>query len=94
MRAANAAIHSSGADLAIFTCDPALCDFYVQGGWSVMADSYLVGGTREQPVLSSDLGTGGKVVMLDAISALAEEHLADFAAARIELYPGPIDKLW
>jgi aminoglycoside 2'-N-acetyltransferase I len=89
--AALAAIRESGADLGIFTCDRPLQAFYEEAGWSMLPGSVLVGGTPEEPFPSDQFD---KVVMAAFFSDLAQRHAESFRHARIELYPGPIDKLW
>lgn len=89
--AAHELIRSSGVDVGIFTCDRGLCDFYSRAGFSVVEGSYLVGGTVEEPLLSSDFA---KVLMLSTIRSRAQADRGSFEGARIELYSGVIDRLW
>jgi aminoglycoside 2'-N-acetyltransferase I len=89
--AAHDAIAVSGADLAIFTCDWPLRGFYESAGWHWLAGTVLLGGTPAKPLPSDVLG---KVAMGDFFPARAKEAAGDFAGARIDLYPGTIDKLW
>jgi hypothetical protein len=51
----------------------------------------LVGGTREAPLSSDRLG---KVTLAGFFSEEAQRHAGSFAGARVELYPGEIDRLW
>ena len=53
----------------------------------------LVGGTRLSPFPSDQPGFD-KVTMADFFSHEARRHRSSFQHARIELYPGEIDKLW
>lgn len=89
--AAREAIAASGADLGIFTCDPPLQAFYESCGWMVLAGTVLIGGTPEAPLPSDRLG---KVTLAGFFSEKAQHHAGSFAGARLELYPGEIDRLW
>ncbi len=89
--AAREAIQAGGADLGIFTCDRPLQAFYESAGWSPLPHAVLVGGTPEEPFPSDRLG---KLVLACFFSERARRHARSFDHARIELYPGPIDKLW
>lgn len=89
--AARALIESSGADLGIFTCDGHLQGFYERAGWEPLPGAVLVGGTPEAPLASDTLD---KVTLAAFFSPHARHHRDDFPGARIELYPGPIDRLW
>ena len=79
------------ADLGLFTCDPPLRRFYEEAGWGILIGTVLIGGTRDQP-LPSD--REGKITMGHFYSLRARRHAQEFIRARIELYPGEIDKLW
>ena len=89
--AAREAIAASGADVGIFTCDRPLAPFYESAGWTVLPGTVLVGGTAEEPFPSDQWD---KVTLARFFSARAQDASAQFAGARIALYPGPIDKLW
>lgn len=89
--AARELIAASGADIGLFTCDPALRRFYERAGWRLLPGTVLIGGTREAPLPSDALG---KVVMSWCFSARARAAAACFVGARIELHPGEIDRLW
>jgi GNAT superfamily N-acetyltransferase len=89
--AARDAIRDSGADLGIFTCDRPLLAFYESAGWSVLPGAVLVGGTPDEPFLSDRFD---KVVLARFFSTHAQSCAASFDHARIEIYPGAIDKLW
>jgi aminoglycoside 2'-N-acetyltransferase I len=78
-------------DLGIFTCDIYLLSFYEGAGWKHLPGTALIGGTPEEPVPSDQFD---KVTLARFFSAKAKEAAADFVEARIELYPGEIDKLW
>jgi GNAT superfamily N-acetyltransferase len=89
--AARTAIRESGADLGIFTCDRPLRSFYESAGWATLDGAVLIGGTPEEPFPSDRFD---KVVMAAFFSDVAQRHAESFRQARIELYPGQIDKLW
>ncbi len=91
VEAAREAMAAGGADLGIFTCDHPLQAFYERAGWQALTGSVLVGGTRDAPFPSDVLA---KVVMACFFSRKAREAAGTFVGARIELYPGEIDKLW
>ncbi len=80
-----------GADLGIFTCDSPLRSFYESGGWGYLPDTVLIGGTLESPFPSDQFD---KVTMAAFFSPKGRSHAASFLGARIELYPGEIDRLW
>ncbi len=82
---------AGGADLGIVSCDRPLQAFYEAAGWSVLPGAVLVGGTPEEPFPSDRLD---KVVLASFFSNRAQRHAQSFDQARIELYPGRIDKLW
>ncbi len=91
VRAAGELMQESGADLGLLTCDPELETFYGRAGWSPLPGAVLVGGTPAAPLPSDGLG---KTVMAAFLSDHARRHAAAFRRARIELYPGTIDRLW
>jgi GNAT superfamily N-acetyltransferase len=91
VEAAREEIEASGADLGIFTCDRLLRAFYERAGWELLPGAVLVGGTPEEPLPSDGFD---KVVLARFFSARARQHAAAFADARIELYPGEVDRLW
>jgi len=80
-----------GRDLGIFTCDTELAGFYRKAGWQLLPGTMLIGGTREEPFPSDQFD---KVTLGSLFSPHAQRHAADFEHARIELYPGNVDKLW
>jgi aminoglycoside 2'-N-acetyltransferase I len=82
---------TNGADLGIFTCDVELRAFYESAGWRHLAGSVLVGGTPQDPFPSDGLD---KVVMGDFFTEKGRSAQRTFVGARIELYPGAIDRLW
>ena len=84
-------IAESGRDLGIFTCDQPLANFYVRAGWRLLPGTVLVGGTPEAPFPSDQLD---KVTLGEFFTHHARTHAADFEGARIELYPGELDRLW
>jgi aminoglycoside 2'-N-acetyltransferase I len=89
--AAQNEMRASGVDLGIFTCDRPLQAFYERAGWDVLPGTVLVGGTPEDPFPSDRFD---KVVMAAFFSDRAQRRSESFGHARIELYPGRIDKLW
>jgi GNAT superfamily N-acetyltransferase len=91
VRTAREAIAASGADLGIFTCDLPLQAFYERNGWETLTGTVLVGGTPEKPFPSDQFE---KVTMAAFFSARARAAAHTFVGARVELYPGDIDKLW
>jgi aminoglycoside 2'-N-acetyltransferase I len=91
--AARKAMAAGDLDLGLFTCDRPLQGFYERAGWHLLPGAVLVGGTRRSPFPSDQPGFD-KVTMADCFSAEAQRHQRSFHHARIELYPGEIDKLW
>jgi len=90
-QAAREKMEARGADLGIFTCDSYLMRFYEGAGWKHLPGTVLIGGTPEEPFPSDQFD---KVTLARFFSAKAKDVEADFVGARIELYPGEIDKLW
>jgi GNAT superfamily N-acetyltransferase len=91
VEAARRMIEASGADLGIFTCDRSLQAFYERTGWQFLPGTVLVGGTPAKPFPSDALD---KVTMGSFFSSKARAVVARFLGARIEPYPGEIDRLW
>jgi len=91
VEAARERLEASGVDLGIFTCDSPLEPFYTSAGWQLLPGTVLVGGTPEAPFPSDQFD---KVTMGLFFTARARAHADDFVGARIDLYPGAIDKLW
>ena len=79
-----------GADLSLFTCAPERAALYGRAGWEPLPGACLVGGTREAPFRSGDLGL---VTLGMFLSPRAREHAADFAHADIVLELGR-GQLW
>ena len=79
-----------GADLSLFTCAPERAALYGRAGWEPIPGACLVGGTREAPFRSGDLGL---VTLGMFLSPRAREHAADFAHADIVLELGR-GQLW
>ena len=75
-------IAASDADIGVFTCDPPLAGFYARCGWTLMEGTWLVGGTREKPFPSNDLG---KCTFMEFFSEKARAHRADFEGVPIYL---------
>ncbi len=84
-------IEAGGADLGIFTCDLDLRAFYERAGWRCLPGTVLVGGAPEAPFPSDQFD---KVTMAAFFSRRAHDAADGFIGARVELYPGEIDKLW
>ncbi|MEU6079357.1 GNAT family N-acetyltransferase [Streptomyces sp. NPDC047108] len=80
-------------DVGLFTCDRPLQAFYESAGWHVLPGTVLIGGTPEAP-FPSDRPGFDKVTMACFFSEASRAHEASFRGARVELYPGEIDKLW
>ena len=91
--AAREHIEASGADLGIFTCDRELLGFYLGAGWEHLEGTVLIGGTPEDP-LPSDGDGFDKVTLGAFFTGKARAARADVVGARVELYPGLIDRLW
>ncbi|WP_066949226.1 GNAT family N-acetyltransferase [Microtetraspora fusca] len=91
--AARTAMADAGFDIGLFTCDRPLQAFYESGGWQPLPATVLIGGTPEEPFPSDQPGFD-KVTMADFFSVRSRQHRPSFHQARIELYPGLIDKLW
>lgn len=81
----------SGADLGIFTCDRHLLPFYERAGWEWLPGTVLIGGTPEAPFPSDQFD---KVTMAAFFSRRALVAAQSFVGARVELYPGEVDRLW
>ena len=90
-RAALRMMREAGADLGIFTCDRQLQRFYEGAGWECLPGTVLVGGTPHDPFPSDRFD---KVTMASFFSATANAARERFVGARVELYPGDIDRLW
>lgn len=82
-----------GLDLGLFTCDRPLHGFYESAGWHLLTGTVLIGGTPSAPFPSDQPGFD-KITMGDFFSPAARREQASFHNARIELYPGEIDRLW
>ena len=91
--AARESMPERGIDLGLFTCDRELAGFYERSGWDVLAGAVLIGGTPDDP-FPSDRPGFDKVTLAAFFSPAAQANRAAFEHARIELYPGRIDKLW
>ena len=89
--AALALMQEMGADLGIFTCDSPLRRFYEGAGWEHLTGAVLIGGTSDEPFPSDQFD---KVTMASFFTARAKAARLRFEGARIELYPGLIDRLW
>jgi len=91
VREARRTMAELGNDLGIFTCDTELAGFYRKAGWQLLPGTVLVGGTPEEPFPSDQFD---KVTLGSLFTPHGRQHAADFEHARIELYPGEIDRLW
>ena len=89
--AAREAMRTAGADLALFTCDTLLAPFYESGGYTVLPAAVLVGGIPDDPLPSDRFD---KVTLWYPYTSRALANAAAFRGARVELYPGTIDRLW
>jgi aminoglycoside 2'-N-acetyltransferase I len=91
VEAAREAMRADRADLAIFTCDTPLAPFYESAGFAILEGAVLIGGTPADPLPSDRYD---KVTLACFFTPRAKAHREDFVGARIELYPGEIDRLW
>lgn len=91
--AAHQMMITGGLDLGLFTCDRTLQAFYESAGWHLLPGTVIIGGTPIAPFPSDQPGFD-KVTMGDFFSPAARREQASFHNARIELYPGQIDRLW
>ena len=89
--AARELIEAGGADLGIFTCDRPLQAFYEAAGWQHLPGTVLIGGTPQDPLPSDRFD---KVTLACFFSPAAQAAAVDFVGARVDLYPGEIDRLW
>ena len=80
-----------GADLVLFTCDAHLVAFYERTGYAVLPGAVLVGGTPAEPLRSDSLA---KTTMAAFLTERAQGAAGAFEHCDIELFPGPIDRLW
>ncbi|MBA8927525.1 GNAT superfamily N-acetyltransferase [Kutzneria viridogrisea] len=91
--AARELMSTRSLDLGLFTCDRPLQAFYESAGWHLLPGTVLVGGTPRNPFPSDQPGFD-KVTMGAFFSTGSKQAETSFHNARIELYPGEIDKLW
>jgi len=91
--AARQMIGGSGVDLALFTCDRDLQGFYEDAGWQHLPGTVLIGGTETDPFPSDRTGFD-KVTMAEFFTDHARPHRARFVHARLDLFPGEVDRLW
>ncbi|MFI5826082.1 GNAT family N-acetyltransferase [Streptomyces sp. NPDC051578] len=80
-------------DVALFSCDRELTPFYEAAGFERLPGTVLLGGTRADP-LPSDRPGFDKSVLAAFFTPDPAATRAVFTAARIPLYPGPVDRLW
>lgn len=91
--AARSAMPGLGVEVGLFTCDRELRTFYESAGWTLLPGTVVVGGTPDAPFPSDQPGFD-KIALAAFFTPAARAARASFAHARIELYPGNIDKLW
>ena len=82
VRAATEFMEEDGADISLFTCDPALRTFYEHCGWTQLEGVSLIGGMRARPFPSAALG---KITFGRLFSARAQARRNDFMGAIIWL---------
>jgi GNAT superfamily N-acetyltransferase len=82
VRAATPFMEQDGADIGLFTCDPALQTFYERCGWTRLEGVSLVGGTRAKPFPSDAVG---KITFGRFFSARAQARRNDFMGGAIWL---------
>ncbi|MFI9061716.1 GNAT family N-acetyltransferase [Streptomyces sp. NPDC053429] len=80
-------------DVALFSCDRELTPFYEAAGFERLPGTVLLGGTPADP-LPSDRPGFDKSVLAAFFTPDPAATRAVFTAARIPLYPGPVDRLW
>lgn len=80
-----------GADVGIFTCDADLVPFYEGCGFSVLPGTALLGGTPDDPLISTHLA---KTTLAAFFTDDAMACRALFVGASIPLFPGLQDRLW
>ncbi|WP_329194829.1 MULTISPECIES: GNAT family N-acetyltransferase [unclassified Streptomyces] len=80
-------------DVALFSCDRELTPFYEAAGFAHLPGTVLLGGTPADP-LPSDRPGFDKSVLAAFFTPDPAATRAVFTAARIPLYPGPVDRLW
>jgi len=91
IKTARLSMHNRRRDLALFSCDSYLGQFYRDGGFELLPGSVLIGGTEQSPLRSDSLD---KLCFGAFFSTHAAAHRSDFIEAEIALYPGDIDRLW
>jgi predicted GNAT family N-acyltransferase len=91
--AAREAMGARGLDAALFTADRHLSPFYERAGFQVLLGTVLIGGTPDAPFPSDQPGFD-KVTLGEFYSPAARAARFAFDHARVELFPGEIDKLW
>jgi len=75
-------IQTCSPDIVLFTCATGLIGFYESAGWQYMKTACIVGGTRENPFRSDELGL---VSMMGFYSGFALNHQSDFENADVYL---------
>lgn len=78
------------ADLTIFTCSPARVALYTRIGWEWKKDAVLIGGSKQQPFRSDELGL---CVLMKLHSPRALENEAGFVKGQLYLSLGP-QRIW
>jgi aminoglycoside 2'-N-acetyltransferase I len=75
--AATESIARGDADIGLFTCAPALMDFYAASGWLPLPETMLFGGPRSAPYASDEL------TMMGFFSEKGKRGRAKFESAPI-----------
>ena len=77
-------------DVSIFTCEEKRVPFYTRGGWEAVPGACLVGGTKERPFRSDELGL---VTMMMFLSDEGRRRRAELEHGDIFLELGE-NQLW
>jgi hypothetical protein len=77
-------------DFGIFTCDDCLVSFYSIYGWNAYKQAVLIGGTKEDPFNSMEIG---KSTILKPFSSHAKENWKSISSSEIFIELG-YKKLW
>lgn len=88
--AAREYMQREGADLGVFTCEPALCKLYADAGWKRMDGLCVRGGTSPNALRSDALGL---CTLLGLFSPKAISHQSDFICGELIL-PLEAGELW
>jgi GNAT superfamily N-acetyltransferase len=77
-------------DFGVFTCDDSLVSFYSIYGWNAYKKAVLIGGTKEDPFNSKEIG---KATILKPFSSYAEKNWESISSSEIFIELG-YKKLW